>query len=199
MELCKDVLDGLSLLKKERVSDSYMVKILEVVTCAVSKEEKHEDHNDSSSDSIRELLPNIESKLSCLSLVSLFTEVCRQNTGEETEVKLILDTLTDCDIEEDRAGVISSKYREVRDILWKRLNSLQIKDANINSITDLNWRQEVIFKTNNRNKMSPLLRYLFSFKTDSGQDIDFQTDVSGLQQLSSCLREACKAVDNLKK
>lgn len=193
IELCKDVQDGLSLLKSDRISDHDFAQCLAVVSSAVTKTA---DQTADQEEEGQQQLSNVEAKLATLSIITLFAESCRQNTGIESEAAAIQEVLTDCDVNGSRATQLVKKYREVRPLLWKRLDSLEIKEGRISSVTDLLWRQEVIVKTNNREKMTPSLRYIFSVKTDSGEDIDFETDVAGLQELATSLREACKAVDN---
>jgi len=194
MELCKDVLDGLALINKDkgRISNEEMDQVLQVVAASVATN-KNQEHQVS--------LPNIESKLVVLSLITLFAETSRQNSGLESEVKSIQEVLSDCDVDDTRTGLILTLYREKREELWKRLDSLEIKGSQVgttvSTVTDLDWRREVIVKTSSRERMTPYLRYILSFKTTEGKDFDLQTDVSGLEQLAFSLREACKAVEKL--
>lgn len=188
MQLCQEVLDGLSLLR--RISDEEFKDLLLIVRRSLrgQEEDKHPCRG--------------EVKLATLSLILTLSEAARQHEGVDSEIKLLTDVLTDCDVDEKRQSSILSSYREERDILVGRLQRLKITctDDEPPRVNDINWRHEIVAKTDQLNKVSPALNIRLRMEVnDANDDIEFVTDMAGLQHMVKSLREACKAIESVKK
>lgn len=205
MDLCQEVLDGISLLKNtKRITRDELTSILQIVSDSL--------RNNTSDDG--GYLKRGDLKLATLSLSCLMIESCRQNLGINREIEMLKTLLEDCHVEPEYSTLILTVYTTLRDDLNGRLERIRIKDGSDDSmkeIIDVDWRQEILLKTNFLDKLSQL-QYFISLKTNHlnnddnnyheddasrNETIDFSCSLQDLTDLLYKIKECSKAVENV--
>ena len=201
MDLCQEVLDGISLLKNDsRISRNDLENILDMVIRNFRRvvESGDDAHNR------QDRLPKGEQKLVALSISCLMIESVRQNLGQKKETQLIQSQLDDSSVLPDFASAIISEFTTIRDDLHHKLSRQRILegfDDTIPELLDVDWRQEVVLKCDNVDRVSQV-KYLMSLKTnqlsEDGEDqsIDFSCSVKDLTDLLNKIKECSKVIED---
>lgn len=191
MELCKDVMTGLSLLKdKTRVSKVGVIQLVKIISeLLISNPGSTLDKD----------LDSAELKLIGLSIASVYLETAKINKSLNEEISLIEMSLSDASVDPDFVQPIIDQYKVIEKQLKGKLVKIKIdgnmKSSVLSELIDTRWRQDVIIKSKNRNQINEI-KYLIDLSTNNGKQISFSTDLPGLQDLSYHLKDCCKVIEN---
>ena len=205
MELCREVLDGLSLLKNEQINGQKMQEILKQCKRLLFRSKlPPEDAKDITD----ETLTTIEEKLVKLSICSLVLELAKHNSGPEA----IESVLEECGLKSSPDNKFNPNclkliefYRNIRIELRQLLNE-QTHDPSLPEIIDVQWNQFYVLKSDTKDKINEF-QYLIQINCDrsvvndstdiafGSQDLTFNASLPQLQDLCHKLRECRKLVE----
>ncbi|RWS06626.1 COMM domain-containing protein 3-like protein [Dinothrombium tinctorium] len=188
MDLCKDAIDAISLLRdKRRVDDAAFAAILDSIREASTDRHAYEKQ-----------LKRGEQKLIALSLITLLVEACKTNRGLKNEVNAIKSVLDDCEADEQYSKLVLNLYEtELRDKLYTRLQNMKIEggcEQQTKNVVDVTWTQDLVIKSKLREHISEV-NYLIDLHTEDGDKIGFMCTLQGLQDLTSKLKECRKSIE----
>jgi hypothetical protein len=190
MEVCKDVMDGLSLLTDDsRVSENDLKKILthtsqSLISMPIT-------------DSSKSALNKCEFKLLSLSLATVFIQASRLNKGLSEEIGLIQSVLSEAGLDVKYHSLVTNEYSNIASKLKNLLINMKIngcQDDTMLTLVDVSWRQDLIIKSKLRPQISQV-NYLIKLKGKE-DDSEFSIDCQGLQQLCFKLKDSCKIFEN---
>lgn len=191
MELCQDVITGLSLLRDDsRVNKSQLIELISTIgqslTCGIGS-------------SLDKAMDSAELKLVGLAIVSVFLETAKNNKALNEEMLLIETSLNEAAVDSHFTQLIVDEYKVIEKQLKGHLANIKIstdmKESTLSELIDTRWRQDVIIKSKYRNQVNEI-NYLVDLLNNHGRRISFSSDLPGLQDLGYQLKDCCKAVEN---
>uniref|UniRef100_T1JXJ1 COMM domain-containing protein 3 n=1 Tax=Tetranychus urticae TaxID=32264 RepID=T1JXJ1_TETUR len=194
MELCQDVMTGLSLLKDDsRLSKFQLIQLAELVGQSLV--------HGRSINSYEKIMDKCELKMVGLSVACLFLEAAKNNKTISEEISLIEMALSEASVAQDFVLPIVDQYKKIERDLKNRLLKMKIDDGRSlqsngpKDLVDARWRQDVIIKSKSRNQINEI-NYLVDLISKDGTKISFSADLPGLQDLGYQLRDCCKVLEN---
>lgn len=204
MELCREVLDGLSLLKSDQINGQKLQEILRQCKRLIFRSKLPPEEAKDTDDT----LTTIEDKLLKLSVCSLVIELAKHNSGPEA----IEPVLEECGLKsspDHKFNANSLKliefYRTIRPELRQLLND-QTYDPSLPNMIDVQWNQFYVLKSDTKEKINEF-QYLVQINCDKSvvndtkdiaygsQDLTFNASLPQLQDLCHKLRECRKLVE----
>ncbi|KAI1288112.1 hypothetical protein HDE_09592 [Halotydeus destructor] len=193
MDLCQDVIDGLSILKgSNRMEGTELIKICRLVSESLTDVQKEESLNHELGDATKKLI--------AVSIATLYVETARLNIGKAAEVSMMRSMLEEHEVKSEFVGIILQAYEKYdhHNELTSKLNKLRLKrhtDKTSLRLFDAEWCQELIVKSKNDYHPNQI-NYSISLKT-SGDDLTFNCNLQQLQDLVSKVRECAKVIETI--
>lgn len=204
MDVCRDVIDGLSLLKdKQRIGERDLDQIIEFLKFSWIGQQLPDPGRD-------QFLTG-ERKLLALSLSALYLSVVKCNKDVNYERDLLRSLLNSIKISEDYIEKLSNFYElELREWLIDELAKYRLSNGNedkLHSLIDCDWKQEFMIKSKNLDH-NAFVNYVINLEltgtpsgaseTDQLRDLDslkFNINLQGIQDLLLKLKECRRAID----
>ena len=203
MELCREVIDGLLLLKTDQISGQQLKEIL--------RQSKQLLLNSLTDGSTEQPLSKIEEKLLKLSICSLIVELVKHNSSLES----IESVLEEYGLKSTESGgkfndnclQLIQFYRSIRPEL-RRLLLDQTFGQSLPAVIDVQWEQYYVLKSEDRDKINEI-EYLIRVNCDKSvvtdptdvafgsRDLTFNATLPQLQDLCHKLRECRKCVEKV--
>ena len=204
MELCREVIDGLSLLKTNKISGQQMTEVL--------RQSKQLLLNKSTDGSDEDVLNTIEEKLLKLSVCSLIVELVKHNTGSDAIESVLeeygLKSSADNKFNDNCLQLIQF-YRSVRQEIRHKLLDQTFGEP-LPAVIDAQWEQYYLLRAEGREKINEI-QYLIKINCDKSvvneetdiakgsHDLTFTASLPQMQDLCHKLRECRKCVEKVLK